>query len=130
MDAVSATAHTEEARNYWHGEGDGDDDCEVIFRIRKQATEVLQLAKTRAHVDIELDEATAEAFAASLETHVKQLVFDAHASKEFFNRTIPREVVDSFFTPSVRRSESGAPVSTTLPNLSVSHCDASTFRSV
>jgi hypothetical protein len=77
----------------------------LLFRIRKRIQETIFNAKTRAYIDINLDDHISEYMHTTLDTYVRSAVFSIHSQPQYFNKVIPQNIMDRYYTPSISSDE-------------------------
>jgi hypothetical protein len=83
-----------------------EDSSDVEFHIEKQEiSEDVHVAGKWAYIDVLLDEEENLNFIKTFDDHVVKVIYEN--SKEWFDKTLPHKVVDSFYQKSIRTRKDG-----------------------
>jgi hypothetical protein len=75
----------------------GEEQHPILFRIRKAITEKTVIGKTRAHINIELNDDIITQLN-TLDEYIQTVVYKHHASPHLFNQEFPEEDIRKLYT--------------------------------
>jgi hypothetical protein len=81
-------------------------DQPITLKIYTTLNEVVHSSKTRAYVDLALEDQSCLDVVQQLNDHVIQYVIDHHSTPEWFNKDIPEHMIVNFFEPFIEVQKS------------------------